>query len=254
MKKPTPRNQATHQSASDGMGATADTFSQLTATSPPATPWFLSHATVVLTIGSLSLSLLGAVLQGVTCWTLGINFFDYAQPADFFMSFFRRPDGAILVAMLLLVQVFTQLPTEWVHRNRARSIELRDSTWWGRIVFHRQLFGYVLREGMSLRRQRNTTFLVLATIVIFQLTLRAWSKADWIREGQGKRVMLLVGEKTVGEDRDLSLVTVTSQFVITYSTSKQQPEVWTWGAIRKMSYLPAETKVESETAAGLPPP
>lgn len=139
MKKKPPRDTATLGSSEVSV-ATAESVSQVTSPSTPATPWFLSHAAVVLTIGSLSVSLLGAILQGVTCWTLGINFFDYAQPADFFMSFFRRPDGAFLVIFLLLFQLLVQLPSEWVHRNRARAIQLREETWWGRMAFHRQFF------------------------------------------------------------------------------------------------------------------
>jgi hypothetical protein len=252
MKKKPPRDTATLGSSEVSV-ATAESVSQVTSPSTPATPWFLSHAAVVLTIGSLSVSLLGAILQGVTCWTLGINFFDYAQPADFFMSFFRRPDGAFLVIFLLLFQLLVQLPSEWVHRNRARAIQLREETWWGRMAFHRQFFGYALREGVTLRRQRNLTLIVLAMTLITQLAFRAWGQANRILKGQGPRVVLHVGERVIGEDRDLALVTVTSQFVITYSTSKKQPEVWTWGAIRKLSYLPKVAAAEADHATESPP-
>lgn len=193
--------------------------------------WFRNNPAFVLTLIYLGMSLFGAVLQAVTFARLGLNYFDFAQPADFFLAPLRRPDATITALVAVSVGAFSHLGTEWALANPERVAQLKKK-WWGRIVFDDYLgFGFGPRFGKTVARRWTAMALVFMLVWIF--VERSLFAAHRLLEGRGRRVVieLLNGQRVEGEQ----LVTLTSQFAVVYSHEQQRAAVYSLGAIRAIT-------------------
>jgi hypothetical protein len=140
------------------------------------------HPALGLTVGYLAVSLLGIAYE----WTLfrhfGVNFFHYAEVADFLMGAFREPITFVLALTALAAGMLAQLQIDWEDR------------WFAR----RETRSRLLR---AYRRFSASTFIRLLPILFFLgysvmfIWLYSGYRAETLRAGGDDRIHVMLVEK-----------------------------------------------------------
>lgn len=197
--------------------------------------WLLRYYATLLTLTYLGLSCFGVLLNAVRCSVLGLNYFDYAQPSDFFVSFFRHWYAVVL----LLVIGGGQAVYVWLLRRPSFAAWLKErqaktnNSW----IYSRWVWG-------TQAKVYQWTLAALFAVVV-NLIANALNDAADIKVGRGKRIELTLADgAVVGADAKLSFVGLTSQYVLVFDQKGAQAEAWSVGSIRKFRLFKVDPPVE----------
>ena len=188
------------------MNSEGQTTTPPTVTSTDGRKLLAEHPAIVMTVGYLVISLLGMSYEWVQFRFFSINFFHYADVADFLMGAFREPITFVLFLTALatgwLVHIYNRWELDWFARHPATS-------WLGRTYF----------ALVSSRSYRATPAIFFIGYSVMFIWVYSYNRAEALREGEGDTIRVEVVEgqrRRPSVDTPTLILGTSSRFVFLY--------------------------------------
>ena len=199
------------------------------AVAPPVPPWWRhylrEHPALLLSVGYLFLTLVGAIYNWRLCSRFGVNILDLADGADFLM--FAVRDLAVVLWALFAVLVYAGT---YALMARLLSKPEKERTRLMRIVYRNN-------KGTDLRGVAVACTLWAVFFVYYFLNVYAGNVALGIKAGKGRACEYALSEEPKAALQSAQLVTTTSRFVVLYRPDEKTTQVIPLESVSRLVFV-----------------